>query len=511
MRTAAAWRAGAASDTGLARPNNEDRVMVDEVRGIFLVVDGLGGHAAGETAAETAVRVIGEMLQSPAPEAELDEQIKQAICAANNEIFRLAQSNQEWAGMACVLTLAVAQQDRIHVGHVGDSRLYLLWNGKLKKLTSDHSPVGELEDQGELTEEQAMQHPRRNEVFRDVGSAHRQAQDDGFIETMSFLFRGDAALLLCSDGLSDYVTAAEMTAILEQYDGDPARTAQQLVEAANAEGGRDNISTVFVAGADFVGSDSTRSQAARARHATTRMRNKQGRGPRLLLYAGLLVIGMAIGMLGWRLVDHLAGTTPAPVKEEPAPAVRTPRNIQVNAANARGILEALSMAVAGDTVTVPPGEYLGPLELKDHVNIVATVARQAIVRSDPAATADQGVGIVARHVQEAEVKGLRVTGDDLHPLKTGILIADSSPEIADVEVTGAIDAGVRIEGDSHPLLLGDSVHGNAGAGVVIRDHAAPRLTGNRISENGLAGIDKGTDAAPVLENNSTAGNGAKKK
>src|SRR5437870_12132736 len=150
--------------------------------------------------------------------------------------------------MACVLTLVVAHDDRVTVGHVGDSRLYLAWNGVLRKLTTDHSPIGELEDVGRLTEEEAMSHPRRNEVFRDVGSRPRQANDEEFIEIKSVRFRPDAALLLCSDGLSDVLTTAQIGAILVTYDGDPARAARKLVDAANQAGGKDNVSAVLVAG-----------------------------------------------------------------------------------------------------------------------------------------------------------------------------------------------------------------------------------------------------------------------
>src|ERR1035441_8557036 len=94
----------------------------------------------------------------------------------------IARDSNELRGMACVLTLAVVDSGEVVIGHVGDSRLYLIWNGAIRKLTSDHSPVGEEEDAGELTEEQAMLHPRRNEVFRDVGTRPHEAGDDGFIE-----------------------------------------------------------------------------------------------------------------------------------------------------------------------------------------------------------------------------------------------------------------------------------------------------------------------------------------
>ena len=112
------------------------------------------------------------------------------------------------------MPLATISDDKVIVGHVGDSRLYLIWNGSIRKLTSDHSPVGEREDAGELTEAEAMAHPRRHEVFRDVGSHLRAPNEEDFIEVKEFLFKPDAAILLCSDGLSDLLTSAEMLAVI---------------------------------------------------------------------------------------------------------------------------------------------------------------------------------------------------------------------------------------------------------------------------------------------------------
>src|SRR5689334_5983292 len=139
MKTEVSCRAGAATDTGQRRATNEDRVLVDETRGVFLFVDGLGGHAAGEIAAETAVSVIAERI--PALGLDLEGALRSAIAEANNRIYGLSLENDAWRGMACVLTIAVVQDDRVTVGHVGDSRLYLIWNGHLRKLTCDHSPV----------------------------------------------------------------------------------------------------------------------------------------------------------------------------------------------------------------------------------------------------------------------------------------------------------------------------------------------------------------------------------
>jgi serine/threonine protein phosphatase PrpC len=267
------WRSATASDAGRMRAENQDRAYADDELGIFLVADGLGGHAAGEKAAETAVERIVETLRSAKPNGDAREQIRRAITAANNRIFEDAADNEMWRGMACVLTLAAIADDKVIVGHVGDSRLYLTWNGAIRKLTSDHSPVGEREDAGELTEAEAMAHPRRHEVFRDVGSRKREPDEEDFIEVKEFLFKPDAAILLCSDGLSDLLTSAEMLEVIERYNGDPAQVAHDLVEAANVAGGSDNITAIFVAGSEFLGNASPAAAEARARNAITKARD----------------------------------------------------------------------------------------------------------------------------------------------------------------------------------------------------------------------------------------------
>jgi serine/threonine protein phosphatase PrpC len=279
------WASGAATDVGLVRERNEDRYWADPERGVFLVADGVGGHAAGEVAAQTAVDAIRE--------ARLDseEALREAIALANNRIFELAEERAECKGMGCVLTLAVILGDEVLIGHVGDSRLYLIWEGAIRKLTADHSPVGEDEDAGALTEEEAMLHPRRNEVFRDVGSRRREAADGEFVQIRRCRFHRDAAILLCSDGLTDHLTAAEVREIVERYDGDAGRVAAELVEAANRAGGNDNVTALLVAGPEFRG----RASATRPRHGTTRA----ARGWRLTGRLAFLVYGMLLGMAVW--------------------------------------------------------------------------------------------------------------------------------------------------------------------------------------------------------------------
>ena len=305
------WRSGAASDPGRMRVENQDRSYIDDSLGMFLVIDGLGGHAAGGKAAEIALEVIRAEMETS--QGSMERRIRGAIAAANNRIADLAQENEEWRGMACVLTLAAIDGDRVVVGHVGDSRLYLVWNGAMRKLTSDHSPVGEREDRGELSETEAMAHPRRHEVFRDVGTRRRDPDDEDFLEIKEFLFKPDAAMLLCSDGLSDLVTTAEITEILERYQGDAEQVARDLVNAANRAGGKDNVTAVFVAGSEFLGAASPEAAEARARHAITRAREipapesapsaASRLGKVLTSRVAFLIYGFAIGValaLAWR-------------------------------------------------------------------------------------------------------------------------------------------------------------------------------------------------------------------
>jgi PPM family protein phosphatase len=439
------YRSGVATDPGLERAVNEDRVFADDARGVYLVVDGLGGHAAGEQAAEIAVRVIARELDGGDGLESAEERVRRAITAANNEIFEAAQEHPAWRGMACVLTLILIDGDRASVGHVGDSRLYLAWNGTLKKLTSDHSPVGEQEDRGELTEGDAMHHPRRNEVFRDVGSQPRNASDEDFIETKSFIFRPDAALLLSSDGLSDAITSETISGIIEHYDGDASATARMLVEAANDGGGKDNISVVFIPGPEFIGSQVKSAPSSPSRHTITRMRGASATPATMLARALLVVVGIVLGVLLTLLVQREMAPSGIAKPVASVPDSTPGQEISVDSSDSRGIINAIAAAHPGDTIKIPPGQYLGPLVLKERLALISMVPHAAVIKSDPTATANSGIAIVARNVRGARVQGLRIVGDETHPLRVGIYALDSSVQLQDVQISGAIDSDVRIE------------------------------------------------------------------
>src|ERR1700728_4825901 len=203
------------TDPGRVRRNNEDAFHIDADRGIFLVVDGIGGQAAGEKAAAIAVERLRARLERQTGATE--QRIREAIAIANNEILKAARANPEWEGMACVLTVVLLENA------AGIENGAVLENG---------TAVGEREDKGEIGETEAMRHPRRNEVFRDVGSEEHEPDDANFIEIQRIPFDAESALLLCSDGLSDRVPAAEIQRAVERHAGDP--------DAAIRAGGKDN-------------------------------------------------------------------------------------------------------------------------------------------------------------------------------------------------------------------------------------------------------------------------------
>jgi len=239
----------AGSHPGRCRQKNEDRYELDPQAAFMLVVDGIGGSAAGDVAAGLAADAVRRRMR--VADAPTEDRVRDAILLANQRVLERSTADPETKGMACVLTLAVVSDDALIVGHVGDSRLYKLSAAGISKLTHDHSPIGDREDRGELTEVEAMHHPRRNEVFRDVGSRPHQASDEDFIELFTTSLEPDAAVLLCSDGLSDMVTSVEMQRIVRKDAGDPAAIVGGLIDAANAAGGKDNVTVVYVQGPDF--------------------------------------------------------------------------------------------------------------------------------------------------------------------------------------------------------------------------------------------------------------------
>ena len=221
------------TDTGRQRTTNEDSYFA---RGpLYAVADGMGGAQAGEVASRMAAEAFEPAERgSESPEAFL----RSVVESANHQIHSLSQHDSSRSGMGTTLTAALLENDEISIGHVGDSRAYLLRDGELKLLTSDHSLVEELRRQGRLTEEEAEDHPQRSIITRALGP-----EDDVEVDTLTVSARPDDVYLICSDGLTTMIRDAKIKQILAESSS-LEEAATWLVNEANEAGGRDNITVI---------------------------------------------------------------------------------------------------------------------------------------------------------------------------------------------------------------------------------------------------------------------------
>jgi serine/threonine protein phosphatase PrpC len=495
------FAAAGLSDPGRQRQVNEDRFHVDLARGIFIVIDGVGGQAAGGKAADVALVLLRERLERET--GPVRERIREAITIANNEIYRLAATRSEWDGMACVLTLAVIEDDMATIGHVGDTRLYRIGARGLEKVTKDHSPVGEREDAHELSEGEAMRHPRRNEVYRDVGSDVHAPSDPEFVDVEEIHFAPESALLLCSDGLTDLLDSASIDATVRRLAGDPQSVVASLVDAANDAGGKDNVTVVYIEGARFA--DVCR--AALVADATPDHDASKKPQPwvrRLGLFAAALLL-VLVGVVLGRSFDVLQRWFEFLPTLQSAAILPSPPPIETQVVLPTGsIVSALNRAAPGSQILVEPGEYREQLILRDRVRIASRVPGGASLRLP--VNASDGPAVIAHGLSHAEFVGFRIVGDAATPLGVGIFVDDSSLSIVDVEIRGATRAGIEFAGARPATLLASDIHDNPGAAVMINRPAAPRIAHNAFRRNGsseraigMLAVDGG--AAPLFQKN----------
>lgn len=476
------------SHEGRVRRNNEDRILVDAERGIFMVVDGLGGHNAGERAAELAVELITARLARQT--GTVEERIREAITLANNEILKLSQEEPDLRGMACVLTLVVMDDRDVVVGHVGDSRLYELRPGSIRKITHDQSPVGELEDNRMLSETEAMRHPRRNEVYRDVGSDVRSPDDLDWVELHRFVLRNDAALLLCSDGLSDQVSSADIQTIVERFAGSPEQAVMELIAAANQAGGKDNVSVVLI-------------QAPQYAKTVSVVRNTSQNLPvfdvteysfwrKLLLFAG----GLLAGLLLFAILRPYWEVSAAGQRLRFG-AVRVPATFNVGASQPyTSIQVALQHAAPGDTLVVAPGVYNEAIHMKPGVRIISRQRHGAVL---------QGMDtlISADGVQSGSVEGFRLEGA-ASGSAYGVVLKDSSVNVLDLRISGMHAAGVSIRGNSASTVRACRIADHSGAAVSVSGGARPEIANNVLAAgrgSNSPAVEVTGGARPVIVDN----------
>jgi serine/threonine protein phosphatase PrpC len=237
------------TDIGKLRKSNEDTFIAKPVCNDQLiaacVIDGVGGYSGGELAARLAREAIIDHLNIVSN--DIINIMKGALAFANEKIFKEKQVSKKNEQMACVVTLALADvsNNKFYYAHVGDTRLYLLRDKTLVKVTRDHSIVGFLEETGRLSEEAAMHHPKRNEISKALGFEAQIGVKNDFIETGESPFLPGDTILLCSDGLTDMIGSSDITSLLNTDNSLEAKS-QALIDAANDAGGTDNITVVLV-------------------------------------------------------------------------------------------------------------------------------------------------------------------------------------------------------------------------------------------------------------------------
>ncbi len=233
------------TDTGLKRKRNEDYLWVDERAGVYVVADGMGGHEAGDTASRLAAITIGEAiagsLQAAAPVAKIKKLMADAIESANQTVWTASGEAGQTRRMGATVIVAIAQLPEIYISHAGDTRAYLIRDKTLSRLTKDDSWAAQLVASGVISEDEAERHRNLHFVTKAVGQDSPVEPD--FIQTT--LKTGDY-LLLCSDGLWNMVTDPQLLNKFKKAKGNLTPLVDSLIEAANAAGGKDNITVIIL-------------------------------------------------------------------------------------------------------------------------------------------------------------------------------------------------------------------------------------------------------------------------
>jgi protein phosphatase len=237
-------KVGSLTDVGRVREINQDCLTADPVRGLFIVADGMGGHLAGEKASLCAVETIGSMLTESALTEAADEDllrvVQEAIQAANRVIVQASLQDSSMRGMGTTATVAVACDEAVYLGHIGDSRAYLMTGGTIEQVTEDHSVVAQLLRARAITPQEAARHPYRNVITKCLGMQMEVEADTRLVQWGP----GDR-LLLCSDGLSGLVSDEEILKLASEHD-EPQVACETMVALANERGGYDNISVILL-------------------------------------------------------------------------------------------------------------------------------------------------------------------------------------------------------------------------------------------------------------------------
>ncbi len=243
-------RIGAGTDQGKAREVNQDSFYISKFNdgsldvGYCIVADGMGGHNAGEVASAFAVEFLKDYIDSRLKEytagSEIIDFLKEGVKEVNTEILKKSAESESFAGMGTTVIVCIINGGTLYAAHVGDSRLYLIHNGIIDKITTDHSMVEELLNSGTITREEAMKHPKKNIITRAVGG-ELTIKTDIFINS---LVENDI-ILVCTDGLTNMIKEQEILKIIEEH-YDLQFAVEELIRLANLRGGLDNITVIAI-------------------------------------------------------------------------------------------------------------------------------------------------------------------------------------------------------------------------------------------------------------------------
>ena len=230
------------SDLGLVRQSNEDRFGLFPEQNLYVVADGMGGHAAGEVASGIAVASVRKYFEAPEHARQNHaDRLREAIKAANSAIVSAGECDPSLNGMGTTIVALCASLNAVVIAHVGDSRIYRYRKGQVEQLTQDHSLINDYVRQGLITPESAAHHPMRHVISRALGTSVQVE-----VEVARHAPQAGDVFLLCSDGLSNRVTSAEMNTLLATATDDLEKTTGALVTRAKDNGGEDNITVILV-------------------------------------------------------------------------------------------------------------------------------------------------------------------------------------------------------------------------------------------------------------------------
>ncbi|MFC1833995.1 Stp1/IreP family PP2C-type Ser/Thr phosphatase [Thermodesulfobacteriota bacterium] len=234
-------RVGYKTCVGKKRKVNQDGLLVDQELGLFIVADGMGGHNAGEVASSIAVKVVSETVRDGLKlDTDISTLLEESVQRAHRSIFDDSMKHHDRRDMGTTVTVALVQGDYVRICHVGDSRAYLVANGRIEALTKDHTFVGDWVAEGRITPEEARTHPARHGLTMALG-----VDDDVEPEVGKVAWHNGQCLLLCSDGLTEILEDSTILEIIESS-GDPDVACKELVAQTRNRGGDDDITVILV-------------------------------------------------------------------------------------------------------------------------------------------------------------------------------------------------------------------------------------------------------------------------